>query len=233
MFANYFNGHISYNQFTHQLAHFVLYFVYLAVGEFITTYIATVGFIYVGEKCSSRIREQYLKAMLRQNIAFFDQLGSGEITTRITADTNTIQDGISEKFGLTLNAAATFIAAFVIAFIKYWKLTLILISTVVAIVVTMGAGSRFLVKWTVMSQSEYAEGGSLAEEVISSVRNATAFNTQAKLARQYDTHLTKAEKWSRKQQASMGVMMALMMFIVYMNYVSITHACWIFGNLRG
>ncbi len=51
---------------------------------------------------------------MRQNIAFFDKLGAGEITTRITADTNLVQDGISEKVGLTLAAVATFITAFVI-----------------------------------------------------------------------------------------------------------------------
>jgi ATP-binding cassette subfamily B (MDR/TAP) protein 1 len=101
----------------------VLYFVYLAIGQcqhgfmplnfanvsvgtFVTTYTATLGFIYVGEHCTQKIRERYLKAMLRQNIAYFDKLGAGEITTRITADTNFIQDGISEKFGLTLNAMA-------------------------------------------------------------------------------------------------------------------------------
>jgi ATP-binding cassette subfamily B (MDR/TAP) protein 1 len=106
MFADYFQGKKSYDDFTSALTHFVLYFIYLAIGEFVTVYISTVGFIYVGEHCTQKIREEYLKAMLRQNIAFFDKLGSGEIVTRITSDTNLIQDGISEKFGLTLNAGA-------------------------------------------------------------------------------------------------------------------------------
>jgi ATP-binding cassette subfamily B (MDR/TAP) protein 1 len=180
----------------------------------------TCGFIYVGEHLTQKIRERYLQAMLRQNIAYFDKLGAGEITTRITADTNFIQDGISEKFGLTLNALATFIAAFVIAFIKYWKLTLILTSTIFAIVVAMGGGSSFIVKWTARSQAEYGKGGSVAEEVLSSVRNATAFNTQAKLARLYDTYLVEAEKYGRKLQTCLGGMIAVMMMLVYLNYVS-------------
>lgn len=61
-------------------------------------------FIYTGEHIAGKIREQYLAAILRQNIAFFDKLGAGEITTRITADTNLVQDGISEKIALTLTA---------------------------------------------------------------------------------------------------------------------------------
>ena len=67
-----------------------------------------------GEHISAKIRERYLEACLRQNIAFFDQIGAGEVTTRITADTNLIQDGISEKVGITFAALATFISAFVI-----------------------------------------------------------------------------------------------------------------------
>ena len=167
---------------------------------------------------TSKIREEYLAAMLRQNIAFFDLLGAGEITTRITADTNIIQDGISEKVGLTLNALATFIAAFVIAFIKYWKLTLILFSTVFAITLAMGSGSTFIVNYTARSQQEYAKGGTVAEEVLSSIRNATAFNTQKKLARQYDTHLIEAEQWARKLQIALAAMLSSMMTIVYLNY---------------
>ena len=200
------------------MSHFTIYFIYLAIGEFVTIYICTVGFIYTGEHIAGKIREQYLAAILRQNIAFFDKLGAGEITTRITADTNLVQDGISEKIALTLTAMSTFVTAFVIAFIKYWKLTLILSSTVFAIVFVMGAGSTFIIRYNKQSLESYALGGTVAEEVISSIRNATAFNTQDKLARQYDTHLKEAEKWGLKLKISLAVMISAMMGIIYFNY---------------
>jgi len=218
IFQGYFNGTQTHAYFNSQLSHFTLYFIYLAIGEFVTIYICTVGFIYTGEHITGKIREQYLAAILRQNIAFFDKLGAGEMTTRITADTNLVQDGISEKIALTLTAMATFVTAFVIAFIKYWKLTLILSSTVFAIVVIMGAGSAFIVKYNKQSLESYALGGSVAEEVISSIRNATAFGTQDKLARQYDAHLTEAEIWGKKLKMILAVMISGMMGIIYFNY---------------
>jgi len=218
IFQGYFNGTQTHAYFNSQLSHFTLYFIYLAIGEFVTIYICTVGFIYTGEHITGKIREQYLAAILRQNIAFFDKLGAGEMTTRITADTNLVQDGISEKIALTLTAMATFVTAFVIAFIKYWKLTLILSSTVFAIVVIMGAGSTFIVKYNKQSLESYALGGSVAEEVISSIRNATAFGTQDKLARQYDAHLTEAEIWGKKLKMILAVMISGMMGIIYFNY---------------
>ena len=193
---------------------YTVYFIYLAIGEFVTIYICTVGFIYSGEHITQKIREQYLAAILRQNIGFFDKLGAGEITTRITADTNLVQDGISEKIALTLTALATFFTAFIIGFIKYWKLTLILSSTVFAIVAIMGAGSTFIIKYNKKSLAAYALGGSVAEEVISSIRNATAFNTQDKLARQYNEHLIEAAKWGSKLKMVLAVMIGGMMGVV-------------------
>ena len=209
---------MSHSEFSSQLSHFTLYFIYLAIGEFITIYICTVGFIYTGEHIAGKIREQYLAAILRQNIAFFDKLGAGEITTRITADTNLVQDGISEKVALTLTAISTFVTAFVIAFIKYWKLTLILSSTVFAIVFVMGAGSTFIIKYNKQSLESYALGGTVAEEVISSIRNATAFNTQDKLARQYDSYLVEAQRWGLKLKIALAIMISAMMGIIYFNY---------------
>lgn len=54
-----------------------------------------------GEVNSKRIRERYLRAVLRQEIAYFDKLGAGEVTTRIETDTHLIQQGISEKVPCT------------------------------------------------------------------------------------------------------------------------------------
>ncbi|KAL6712815.1 GTPase-activating protein [Lecanora helva] len=218
VFQGYFNGTQTHAYFNSQLSHFTLYFVYLAIGEFVAIYICTVGFIYTGEHIAGKIREQYLAAILRQNIGFFDKLGAGEITTRITADTNLVQDGISEKVGLTLTAMATFVTAFVIGFVKYWKLTLILSSTVFAIVAIMAAGSSFIVKYNKQSLESYALGGTVAEEVVSSIRNATAFGTQDKLARQYDMHLTEAEVWGKKLKTVLALMIAGMMGVIYLNY---------------
>lgn len=217
-FQGFFLGTVTGADFSAEISRLTLYFVYLGVAEFVATYIATVGFIYTGEHISGKIRQQYLASILRQNIGYFDKLGAGEITTRITADTNLVQDGISEKVGLTLTALATFIAAYVIGYIKYWKLTLILTSTIVAIFLTMGGLGNWIVKWNKASLASYAEGGTVAEEVISSIRNAIAFGTQDKLAREYDKHLGIAEKSGFKMKAITGSMIGFLMCYVYLTY---------------
>ena len=54
---------------------------------FVCTYIYMQTWVYTGEVNAKRIRERYLQAVLRQDIAFFDHVGAGEVATRIQSDT--------------------------------------------------------------------------------------------------------------------------------------------------
>ncbi|UKZ78470.1 hypothetical protein TrVFT333_006210 [Trichoderma virens FT-333] len=209
---------LKHSDFTNQMTKFVLYFVYLAVGQFVASFVCTVGFIYTGEHITAKIRERYLASCLRQNIGFFDKTGTGEVTTRITAETNLIQDGISEKVSLTIAAIATFITAFVVGFITYWKLTLILSCALFALLLSTSIGSRFVLTNNKISLESYAQGGSLAEEVIGSIRNTIAFGTQDRLSKKYSNYLDKGAIYGFKMQISMACMSAMMWLILYLTY---------------
>ena len=54
---------------------------------FLCTYSYMVVWVYTGEVNAKRLRERYLQAVLRQEIAYFDRIGAGEVTTRIQTDT--------------------------------------------------------------------------------------------------------------------------------------------------
>lgn len=49
--------------------------------------------VYTGEVNAKRLRERYLQAVLRQDIAYFDNVGAGEVTTRIQTDTREFPHG--------------------------------------------------------------------------------------------------------------------------------------------
>ena len=46
---------------------------------------------------SRRIREKYLQAVLRQDITYFDNIGAGEVATRIQTDTRAFIESILMK----------------------------------------------------------------------------------------------------------------------------------------
>jgi ATP-binding cassette subfamily B (MDR/TAP) protein 1 len=64
------------------------YLVAIGAGMFACTYTYMHIWGYTSEVNARRIRENYLKAVLRQDIAFFDNVGAGEIATRIQTDTS-------------------------------------------------------------------------------------------------------------------------------------------------
>ncbi|KAL3477161.1 P-loop containing nucleoside triphosphate hydrolase protein [Aspergillus californicus] len=187
------------------VSEFTLYYVYLGIAEFVFIYIATVGFYHSGERITRNLRRAYLKTTIRQNIAFFDSLNAGQVTTHITSDMNVIQEGISSKVALCLTALATFISAVVISFIMYWKLALILISTAVLLAGAESVGGIFAVKYSKQSSAALSKGSAVAEEVISSIRHVNAFGIQKVMGQRYGAHLATAEKYGVKTRLAIAV----------------------------
>ncbi|VUC24318.1 unnamed protein product [Clonostachys rosea] len=219
VFAAYLSlGTLDLAGFESAIGGYVLYFVYIAIGTFVASYISTVGFIYTGERITDKIRYEYLASCLRQNIGYFDKFGTGEFTTKITADATIVQDGISEKFGLFISAISTFVTGFAIGFVFSWKLTLILSATLFALLLNAGVATTFMVKHSQPMMSAFSESGTFVEEVFSSVRIAIAFGTQGRLTEQYDKKLEPVQKWGTKVKYTISVMTAVSMAITYWNY---------------
>lgn len=79
------------------------------------------------ERQTRRIRVAYVHAILRQDMGWFDKAEDGSLTTRLSGDTQLIQDGISEKFGLFVTAISQFVSGFVISFVKGPKMAAVML----------------------------------------------------------------------------------------------------------
>ena len=53
----------------------------------VATFVYMYVWVYTAEVNAKRLRERYLQAILRQDIAYFDKVGAGEVATRIQTDT--------------------------------------------------------------------------------------------------------------------------------------------------
>ncbi|KAG8902517.1 GTPase-activating protein, partial [Tulasnella sp. 408] len=81
-----------------------------------------------------------------------------------------------------------------------------------------GGMTVFETKYKERSLHEIATGGSLAEEVISTIRTAHAFGTQNTLSRLYDAFATRATSWENKIAIVRGLGIGAMFFVVYASY---------------
>lgn len=211
-------GAVEANKFKDQINQYTLYFIYLGIGSFVTSYISIIGFSYTGERITRQIRELYLRAIFRQNIAFFDFLGSGEITTRISSDMNLVQDGIGQKIGLFVTGVSMFTSAIIIGFIRSWKLSLIMLAGTFALIMMMGFNGAMMKKAQTLSIDEYATAASLAEEVLSSARNVAAYGTQKRLEEKYKAFVDRATKLDFKAKLWLSLMIAAMMGVLNLQY---------------
>lgn len=63
-----------------------------------------------------------------------------------------------------------------------------------------------------------AHSGSVAEEIISTIRTTHAFGTQATLARIYDTHIDQSMKADKRVALVHGAAIAIFFFTIYSAY---------------
>ncbi|KAF9077717.1 P-loop containing nucleoside triphosphate hydrolase protein [Rhodocollybia butyracea] len=195
-----------------------MYLTFIGVGMFVCTYIYMYVWTYTGEINAKRIRERYLQAVLRQDIQFFDKVGAGEVATRIQTDTHLVQQGMSEKVALVVNFLSAFFTGFILAYARNWRLALAMSSIIPCIGIAGGLMNKFISKYMQLALKAVADGGTLAEEVISTVRTAQAFGTQSILASLYDTHIENSSVVDAKAAIWHGGGLAVFFFIIYASY---------------
>lgn len=196
----------------------VVWLVVIGIGSFVVIYTYMAIWVYTGEMITGRIRLNYLRAILRQEVSFFDNLGPGEITTRIQSDIQLIQNGISDKMPLNISFLSTFITGFVVAYARNWKLALVMTSILPCILLTAIVMNMFVSKYQQIELDHIGRAASIAEESLSTVRTIKAFGISSSLSKLYDAGNLTALESSRKRAFVSGVGIGLFFFCIYSAY---------------
>ncbi|KAI8681757.1 hypothetical protein NCS55_00428700 [Fusarium keratoplasticum] len=192
-----------------------LYFVYIGIVRLFSTYVYASLFTYVAYHLTRNIRRSYLKAAFSQEIAYFDQGVAGSIAMQATSNGKLIQSGIAEKLGIVIQSISTFVAAFVIAFISQWKLTLILICIVPALVIIVGTMSVPDAKIETKILKIQAQAGGYAESIFGGIRTIHAFSLRSRVVAKFDTFLQDVFREGKKKNLLYGLMFGGEYFVVY------------------
>lgn len=193
----------------------ILYVLYLAIAQFGFMYIHLVCWSMGGARLAQRLREQYFRNLLRQEPSFFDNLPSGEVSSRLNSDISTIRSGTSEKVGICISSVSFFVTAYVVAFIKDAKLAGILVSLLPAYFIMSIGGGWFIERYSSRVSDCFAASSSIASEGLSNVAVVHAFNANDRLEAKFTTHLRTARNEGMKKALATGVQAGLMYFIAY------------------
>ncbi|OAY78741.1 ABC transporter B family member 11 [Ananas comosus] len=172
-----------------------------------------------GERQAARIRGLYLKAILRQDIAFFDkEMTTGQAVTRMSGDTILIQDAIGEKVGKFIQLVATFLGGFIIAFTKGWLLSLVMLSSIPPLVIACTTMSWFVSKMTSRRQATYSNAGNVVEQTIGSIRTVASFNGEKKAIALYNKFIRPAYLSAVQEGTAAGLGMGTVFMVLFWSY---------------
>ncbi|RYP21473.1 hypothetical protein DL765_002219 [Monosporascus sp. GIB2] len=193
----------------------VLYFVYIGIARLVCTYVYSTIFTYVALRLTRNLRHAYLRAALSQEISYFDHGCGGSISMQATSNGKLIQNGIGEKLGQIFQTVATFIAAFVLAFVSQWKLTLIIICILPALLIIVGTAAAIDGGLEAKILNAYAQAGAFAEAVLGNARTTHAFDLRRRMVARYSEYLQDARNLGEKKNYLYGFIFAGEYFAVF------------------
>ncbi|KAL8062072.1 hypothetical protein ABFX02_02G122900 [Erythranthe guttata] len=206
-----------------------LKFVYLALGCGAAAFLQVSCWITTGERQSARIRSLYLQTILRQDIAYFDQeVSTGEVIERMSSDTILIQDAIGEKVGNFVQGVSSFLGGFVIAFVKGWHLTLVMLTSIPLIVISGGVMYSLSSKIASRAEKSYSNAANVFQQTIGSIRTVASFTGENQAVAKYKKFLDASYKSDLNVCLSSGVGTGSLLFIMFSSFAL---AVWFGANM--
>ena len=101
-------------------------------------------FTLAGERLVARVRQRLFRAVLAQEIAFFDEIKSGELTNRLSSDTTVISDCVTVNVSMGLRWLAQAIIGIIVLFLISPTLTLVMLTIVPAVAISAVCYGRFI-----------------------------------------------------------------------------------------
>ncbi|XP_062097770.1 ABC transporter B family member 11-like [Humulus lupulus] len=220
---NYFGNNRNNKHIVDVVSKVSLKFVYLGFVTLGAAFLQVACWMVTGERQAARIRSLYLKTILRQDVSFFDlETNTGEVVGRMSGDTVLIQDAMGEKVGKFLQLVSTFIAGFVIAFIKGWLLTLVMMSTIPFMIIAGATLSLSISKMASHEQSAYAKAANVVEQTIGSIKTVASFAGEKQAITNYKKFLISAYKSGVHQGIASGLSVGIVMLVMFCSYALAT-----------
>ncbi|KAI8541582.1 hypothetical protein RHMOL_Rhmol08G0072800 [Rhododendron molle] len=197
---------------------------YVALGQWLACFLEGYCWTRTGARQASRMRSRYLKAVLRQDVGYFDLnvTSTAEVITSVSSDSLAIQDVISVKVPSFLMNLAAFVGSYVVAFILLWRLAIVAFPFVALLLIPSLIYGRVLMGIARQIRAEYNQAGTIVEQVISSIRTVYAFAGESNTMINYSAALQGTVKLGLKQGlakgltvGSNGIVFAIWSFMAY------------------
>ncbi|XP_019451695.1 PREDICTED: putative multidrug resistance protein [Lupinus angustifolius] len=196
----------------HDVNKYALRLLLVAIGVGISAFIEGVCWKRTAERQAWRMRMEYMKSVLRQEVGFFDTKNVGSSTTYqvvslISSDSNTIQVALSEKIPCCMAYMSTFLFCHIFAFLLSWRLTLASIPLSIMFILPALLFRKSMLDLAMKMIESYGVAGGIAEQAISSIRTVYSYVGENQTLDRFSSALQKNMKFGIKQGFAKGLML--------------------------
>ncbi|MEM9221841.1 MAG: ABC transporter transmembrane domain-containing protein [Pseudomonadota bacterium] len=189
----------------------------LAVASAMRYYLVTT----LGERVVADLRADVFERVMSLSPAFFDRTLSGEIVSRLTADTTQIKTAVGASASIALRNAVMFVGAVLMMVVTSPALSAMALAIIPALVLPLVAYGRIVRRLSRKAQDKLAEISAYATEAIGAVRALQAFVAERRAADRYRDGAISAFETARRAVRARSVLTAIVIFLVFASIVGV------------
>ncbi|KAL3327728.1 hypothetical protein AABB24_035413 [Solanum stoloniferum] len=184
----------------------------------------------VGENLTKRVREKMLAAVLKMEMAWFDQEenDSSRIAARLSLDANNVRSAIGDRISVIMQNSALMLVACTAGFVLQWRLALVLIGVFPVVVAATVLQKMFMKGFSGDLEAAHAKATQLAGEAVANVRTVAAFNSETKIVNLFDSSLQTPLRHCFWKGQIAGSGYGIAQFLLYASYaLGLWYASWL------
>ena len=185
---------------------FALFGVAVALGMFSAARFYTVSWL--GERVTADIRNAVYSHVLRQSPEFFETTQTGEVLSRLSADTTLVQTVVGSSLSMGLRNAVMGIGALaVLIWTNPWVMLQVLGALVLIVMPAMWFG-RKVRKLSRASQDRIADSSAIAAEVLNAIPVVQSFAAEDREAARFDLSTNNGFKTAVTRSKARAILVA-------------------------
>lgn len=178
---------------------------------------------WLGERVVADLRSDIFRHITGLGPAFFERTRSGEVMSRLTADTTQIKAAAGASISQALRSAIMLIGALIMMLVTSANLSLLVLLAIPVIVVPLIAFGRWVRRLSRRAQDTLAEASAYAAENLGAVRTMQAFAHEQVASQRYRDDVERAFDAAKERMLARAGLTAIAMFLVV---ASVTAILW-------
>jgi ATP-binding cassette subfamily B protein len=175
----------------------------------------------IGERIVADLRGDVFAHLVSLSPAFFDSARSGELISRLTADTTQIKSAVGASVSIALRNLMLFIGATAMMVITSPRLSGFVLLAIPLIVVPLVAFGRWVRRLSRGAQDTLAEATAYASELVGAIRTVQAYTAEQLANARFGGEVEQAYSAARSSTKARAVLTAIIIFIVFTSVVTI------------